>query len=239
MSSTRTRPSRAVYRRRRLVLLGGVVIVVAALVWLFVAQPWAGSAAGDADAGAGTSTEVPADDEAAGAGDAGADGGADASAAPEGETTDGTEGNVDAGEAEPTGPAACIAADIFVEAVTDKVTYAAGELPQLSIQLTNRGDDCTLNVGTAQQKFTVTSGGDTWWRSTDCQSEPSDMVVLIEAGSTVKSGAPVVWDRTRSTPSSCENPSRPGAAGGGASYHVAVEIGGIPSQSTQQILLYG
>ena len=64
-------------------------------------------------------------------------------------------------------------------------------------------------------------------------------VVLLEAGSTVKSGAPVVWDRTRSTPSSCENPNRPGAAGGGASYHVAVEIGGIPSQSTQQILLYG
>lgn len=128
---------------------------------------------------------------------------------------------------------------MLVEAVTDKVTYAAGEQPQLAIQLTNRGKDCTLNVGTTQQKLTVMSGGDTWWRSTDCQSEPSDMVVLIEAGQTVKSGAPVVWDRTRSTPSSCDNPNRPVAAGGGASYHVSVEIGGIPSQSTQQILLYG
>lgn len=240
MSSTRTRPSRAVYRRRRLVLLGGFVIVVAALVWLFVAQPWAGAAGGDADAGAGVSSEAP---DGGDAGDGGGTGDADAATPPEGESADegepSPEGDADAGESEPAGPAACIAADVFVEAVTDKVTYAAGELPQLSIQLTNRGKDCTLNVGTAQQKFTVTSGGDTWWRSTDCQSEPSDMVVLLEAGSTVKSGAPVVWDRTRSTPSSCENPNRPGAAGGGASYHVAVEIGGIPSQSTQQILLYG
>ena len=59
-------------------------------------------------------------------------------------------------------------------------TYATGQNPLLSIKLTNNGTtDCTLNVGTSTQVFTITSGGDTWWRSTDCQTEPSDMVVLL------------------------------------------------------------
>ncbi|HPT95893.1 MAG TPA: hypothetical protein PLA13_07075 [Microbacteriaceae bacterium] len=230
MSSVGKRPSRAVYRRRRLVLLVGIVVVAALIVWLFVAQPWAG-----ASGGAGASAEKPAASDAPS--DAPSD--PDAAATPPAEGDAEAEPDPDAPEVTPTGPAECVAADVLVEAVTDKVTYAAGEQPQLAIQLTNRGKDCTLNVGTTQQKLTVMSGGDTWWRSTDCQSEPSDMVVLIEAGQTVKSGAPVVWDRTRSTPSSCDNPNRPVAAGGGASYHVSVEIGGIPSQSTQQILLYG
>ena len=233
MSSTGKRPSRAVYRRRRLVLLTGIVVVAALIVWLFVAQPWAGAndgagASTDKPAASETPLEAPSDPDAATTPPSEAD--------PEGEPEPEVS---DTPEPTPAGPVACVAADILVEALTDKVTYVAGEQPQLSIQLTNRGKACTLNVGTTQQKLTVMSGGDTWWRSTDCQSEPSDMEVLIEAGQTVKSGAPVVWDRTRSSASSCDNPNRPIAPGGGASYHVSVEIGGIASRSTQQILLYG
>lgn len=233
MSSTGNRPSRAVYRRRRLVLLTGIVVVAALIVWLFVAQPWAGAsdeagASIDAPAASETPLEAPSDP--------------DAAATPPPEADPGSEpepDDSDTPEPAPTGPVACVAADILVEALTDKVTYAAGEQPQLSIQLTNRGDACTLNVGTTQQKLTVMSGGDTWWRSTDCQSEPSDMEVLIGAGETVKSGVPVVWERVRSSPSTCDDPNRPVAPGSGASYHVSVEIGGIASRSTQQILLYG
>lgn len=233
MSHTRQRPSRAVYRRRRAVLLGVIIVIVAAIAWLFIAQPWAGSA--DEQSGPGASTQSPD------ASDAPAvdENDPDAAATPPADADGAADPAESADPAEPAGPPACASADVLVEAVTDRVTYAAGELPQLSIQLTNKGKDCTLNVGTTQQKFTVMSGGDTWWRSTDCQSEPSDMDVLLEAGKTVKSAAPVVWDRTRSSPSSCENPNRPAAPGGGASYHVGVEIGGIQSQSTLQILLYG
>ena len=54
MSSVGKRPSRAVYRRRRLVLLVGIVVVAALIVWLFVAQPWAG-----AGGGAGAFAEKP------------------------------------------------------------------------------------------------------------------------------------------------------------------------------------
>ena len=234
MSSTARRPSPKVYRRRRLVILAALVII-AVVVWLLIARPWSGAAEGNGDPG--TSNGQPAATDLPGVDPKDADAAADPSASPAG--TPKPDPSADpTTDAEPT-VKDCVASGILVEAVTDKVTYAAGELPQLSIQLTNRGKDCTLNVGTTQQKFTVMSGGDTWWRSTDCQSEPSDMVVLLEAGKTVKSAAPVVWDRTRSSPSSCADTDRPSAPGAGASYHVSVEIGGIPSQSTQQILLYG
>ena len=82
------------------------------------------------------------------------------------------------------------------------------------------------------------SGDDVWWRSTDCQSEPSDMIVLIGAGQTVSSATPLTWDRTRSAVGTCTDGSRPHAPGGGASYHLSVEIGGISSTEPQQFLLY-
>src|SRR5690606_26090606 len=80
-------------------------------------------------------------------------------------------------------PAACQAKDISVQAVADSDTYPAGALPQLSISLTNNGQAaCTLDVGSATQTFTITSGDDVWWRSTDCQQNPSNMIVTLKAG---------------------------------------------------------
>lgn len=132
----------------------------------------------------------------------------------------------------------CVASNIVVEPVTDATVYAAGVMPQLSIQLTNTGAvGCTINVGTSTQVFTVTSGEDLWWRSTDCQIESSDMFVTLEAGQTRLSTDPVQWNRERSSPSTCDSASRPAAPGGGASYHVSVEIGGFTSAATKQILL--
>ena len=133
----------------------------------------------------------------------------------------------------------CIARDIDVVAVTSQDSYSADQEPAFSIQLTNSGAaDCTLNVGTSGQAFTVTSGSDTWWRSTDCQSEPSDMVVLLAAGQSVSSAAPLLWDRTRSAVGTCDDETRPRAPGGGSSYHLSVEIGGIASTQSAQFLLY-
>ena len=149
-------------------------------------------------------------------------------------------------EAEPTAspeatPTAkpCVARDVAVEAVSDQETYEPGQNPQLSITLTNNGaTDCTLNVGTSGQSFTIKSGSDIWWRSTDCQTEPSDMVVLLAAGQSVSSAAPLTWDRTRSAVGTCGDSDRQNAPGGGASYHLSVEIGGIASTQSAQILLY-
>ncbi len=213
--------SPAVYRRRRLVVFSSLILLVAAIavgVWLFIAQPWAGAAP--------TATPTPS---------------ASSSAAPTPDaTTDAPEKTASPAPTESeAAPAPCRATDVTVEAVTDADTYPAGALPSLSISLTNNAASaCTLDVGSATQVFTVTSGDDVWWRSTDCQENPSNMVVTLEAGQNVTSATPVVWDRTRSDVSTCDQENRPRAPGGGASYHVEVSIGGFSGTDTAQILLY-
>jgi len=135
--------------------------------------------------------------------------------------------------------APCTSANVTVEALTDSSQYAAGKFPQMSIKLTNHGPDCTMNVGTTTQKLTITSGTDTWWRSTDCQVTSSDMIVTIKAGQTVTTAKPVPWQRERSSVSTCgPKDARPKAPGGGASYHLTVEIGGIESEDSKLFMLY-
>ncbi|MFC4137562.1 MULTISPECIES: hypothetical protein [unclassified Microbacterium] len=215
------RQSAAVYRRRRLVVILLAIVLIAAIgggVWLAIAQPWSKKA--DAKAGPSPSTSASVE--------------VDASPSPSG----------DAPKVEPTPGetpiiVACTAADVTVDALTDASTYAAGQNPQLSIRLKNTGaKDCTINVGSTTQKFTVSSGSDVWWRSTDCQKDPSDMIVTLKAGQSVDSAQPVVWDRTRSSVNTCGDKNRPKAPGGGASYHVSVSIGGFDSAQSEQILLY-
>nr|WP_245325202.1 hypothetical protein [Microbacterium amylolyticum] len=132
-------------------------------------------------------------------------------------------------------PQACAPADLKLEALTDKSDYAAGETPALSIRLTNLAEmDCIVNVGTTQQVFTVTSGPDTWWRSTDCQAEPEDAWVTLEAGQVVETSEPVTWNRQRSTPETCDADERPGATAG--TYVLEVAIGEAHSEPASFIL---
>lgn len=216
------RHSAAVYRRRRLVLLVALILFLAVIgisVWLLVTRPWASAA---------EPTPTPTVSE---------------SGTPRPPTTpDPTAG--ESPSPEPTGQetpgiVACEARDVEVTAVTDADSYQSGVLPKLSISLTNRGAaDCAIDVGSTTQVFTVSSGSDVWWRSTDCQENPSSMIATLAAGATVTSKVPVVWDRTRSSVETCEQENRPRAPGGGSSYHVSVEIGGFKGTTTKQILLY-
>ncbi|MFS0894245.1 hypothetical protein [Microbacterium sp. 179-I 3D3 NHS] len=216
------RHSAAVYRRRRLVLLIALVLSVAVIgvsVWLLIARPWEGAAAGPAPTSTATTDTTP-------------------SPSPSGDTV--TESPEPSPSAEQT-PAivACAPKDIEVAAVTDADTYASGVLPKLSISLTNKGStDCTIDVGSSTQVFRVSSGSDVWWQSTDCQENPSSMIATLAAGTTVTSKDPVTWDRTRSSVETCGQENRQRAPGGGASYHVEVSIGGFTSLTTKQILLY-
>ncbi|GHD45557.1 hypothetical protein GCM10008097_14960 [Mycetocola manganoxydans] len=133
----------------------------------------------------------------------------------------------------------CADGDVLVEALTDKSTYGAEELPQLSLQITNTTDEaCRINVGTAAQVFTIKSGSDVYWTSTDCQVEPADAIVELEAGQVVASTAPITWDRTRSTPSTCEG-ERPAVPAAGASYHLSTSVGGFESEASKQFILAG
>ncbi|MET0844422.1 MAG: hypothetical protein ABWY23_11265 [Mycetocola sp.] len=128
---------------------------------------------------------------------------------------------------------------VVVEALTDKSNYVAGELPQLSRRITNTRDSaCSINVGTAAQVFTITSGTDTYWTSTDCQVEPADAIVELAAEQSVESTAPIAWDRTRSSPSTCEG-DRPAVPAAGASYHLSTSVDGVESAESKQFILVG
>jgi hypothetical protein len=126
---------------------------------------------------------------------------------------------------------------VRVDAVTDKDSYSAGQLPLLSIAITNTGSSaCTVNAGTGQQAFTITSGSDVYWQSTDCQTDRSDALVLLQPGKTISSQTPITWDRTRSSPSTCQA-QRPQVPAGGASYHLKTAVGGVQSTNTKQFIL--
>jgi hypothetical protein len=138
-----------------------------------------------------------------------------------------------------TSGAACDPSVVQVESLTDALEYGPGELPQLSVSLTNTGPSaCTLNAGTSVQLFTITSGSDVWWRSTDCQTGAADAPVVLEPGVPLSSAAAVPWERVRSAPSTCADATRSSAPAGGASYVLTVTVDGIESPSPKQFFLY-
>lgn len=225
------------YRRRRLAVLL-VLLVVIAVIWLLIAHPWAAAAPVKAVRSGPAEPVLPvvtSSAQPAGAPTATPGATTTPTATPSpGATTvpDATATPRPQASARP-----CAAHAVTVTAVTDRKTYTTGEDPQLSIRLTNTGAECTLNVGSAAQVFTVSSGGDVWWRSTDCQSGATNAVVTIKAGQTVTSSRPVVWDRTRSSVATCQAKNRPTAPAGGATYHLSVSIGGIASASDATFML--
>lgn len=212
----------SVYWRRRAVLALGLIAVVVIIV-LIVVRPGSGSA----EPGAAATTSAPPADaapsepaatETAPAADATADP-ADTS----------TEGASDA--------ATCSTRDIELKPVTDKTSYAATELPQISMSITNSGrSDCSIDLGSAQQTLVVTSGEEQYWSSKDCQVNGTNQVVTLTAGQTL-STPPIAWDRTRSSADTCELTSREPVTAGGATYRLAVSVGDITSADTAQMIL--
>ncbi|HMM83799.1 MAG TPA: hypothetical protein PJ998_11565 [Terrimesophilobacter sp.] len=138
--------------------------------------------------------------------------------------------------AAPSSPdAACAAGAVEITAATDKSSYAAGEKPQITLTVTNRGSaPCTINAGTTQQEYRITSGSELYWDSKDCQSAATDAPVILEPN-VPKSTAPIVWDRTRSSATTCTS-DRAQVPAGGASYHLNITLGTLKSNDVQFIL---
>ena len=134
--------------------------------------------------------------------------------------------------------AACDPSVITLTAVTDATSYAAGVQPQLSMTIANTGASaCTVDVGTDAQVYTITSGSDQIWSSTDCQTNKAALKQVLEPGiAKALSTTPFAWDRTRSSTTTCTG-TRPAVTGGGASYHLNVKLGSIASKSSKQFLL--
>lgn len=129
----------------------------------------------------------------------------------------------------------CAPGVVEITADTDKSSYNAGENPQITLTATNEGAiACTINAGTSQQEYLITSGSELYWNSTDCQAEADDALVVLEPNEP-KSTDPISWDRTRSSPTTCEGARTPVPAGG-ASYHLNVNLGDLTSNDVQFIL---
>lgn len=131
----------------------------------------------------------------------------------------------------------CPAGELVVTPVTDRESYAAGELPQLSLRIENLGEiACQAELGTAGMFFRITSGSDEVWRSTDCQVNPDRRSVILEPAKPLETEA-IAWDRTRSSTETCDV-SRDPVTAEGATYHLHVSAAGVPSNSTAPFLLY-
>lgn len=162
-----------------------------------------------------------------------------------GEPTGGASSNETASEPSPSATpedeavegADCNPESVTVVAVTDKNSYAAGELPQLSFTITNTsGTACTYNVGSTQQTFEITSGEELYWSSKDCETAPVDAPLLLEPN-VAQNSQPIPWDRTRSSATTCEA-QRPAVTAGGATYNLSVSVGAAKSEVPSSFLLH-
>ncbi|MFC0680562.1 hypothetical protein ACFFGH_22250 [Lysobacter korlensis] len=205
-----------VYWRRRIVVGLGLLAVIVAIV-LIVIRPGQGGATPPSDPPA--SSPAPSQ-----------------SAEPDaGETA---EPDTDAEEEQPAdgSPAACSAASVTLEAVMDKDNYAAGELPQLSLKVTNTGaTPCVLEAGTDVQEYRITSGSDLIWSSSHCLQNPQPSEIVLKPEQSV-SPTPFEWSRERSDPNTCDG-ERPAVIGGGATYVLQVFVGDLQSEQNRFVLL--
>lgn len=134
-------------------------------------------------------------------------------------------------------PPKCQDGVVQIEAHTDASGYNAETDPQLSFTVTNTGEEaCYFDLGTAEQKFVITTGETVVWRSDDCQVEGDQRPIVLQPEKSLNS-AVLKWDRTHSSPETCDAESRESAQAGGASYHLSVEVSGVKSKSTAQFQL--
>lgn len=81
----------------------------------------------------------------------------------------------------PPAEPACRASSVQITAGTDKTVYDRGQRPELALKVMNLSQEpCTLNVGTSQQVFTVTTADGKKVFSTDvCQADPQDQDMVL------------------------------------------------------------
>jgi hypothetical protein len=130
----------------------------------------------------------------------------------------------------------CLPSQIELIARTDQATYDSGVAPQVWMAIRNVSSvDCIVSVGTDLQRYEISSGPDLIWSSSHCQKGSVPVELTLSAGEEQETQA-LVWDRTRSSTTTCDD-NRPVMPGGGASYHLRVFLGDQESAETRQFLL--
>lgn len=200
--------SDAVYRRRRIVV--GILAVLALVGLLWLISSAIGWFSGDAEDPQEPTSEQQAEEQDP-----------DAGTAPE-ETPEPSPGD----EGDDSGSdGSCAPGDIQVTALTGDEAYGPLEAPLLIMEVENTGsDECTLDVGTAQQTFVISSEGREIFNTAQCGSDDdSSLEMDFEPGQTER--AQLTWPRSESA-ADCAEPAdlEPGT------YELTVELGGISSE---------
>lgn len=130
----------------------------------------------------------------------------------------------------------CVDSTVLVSVSTDKPVYQAGEIPQLTVHVQNTGTvACTFNAGTAVQVLRISGEQELYWQSTDCQTESSNSTVELPPGQRMSTN-PIPWDRTISSPTTC-NVERPAVPAGGATYYFDASVNDIGAESNVSFVL--
>lgn len=212
-------PTDAVYKRRRLVVGVAVLVVLILIIWGIVAGVRALGGHKDGADAAGTAAPSPT---------AGADTTASGSASPSASASE-SEATTSPAGVNPDGT--CPQGAVSVKASTDKKTYAAGQKPVLILTLRNTlSEACTADVGTKAQVFTVTSGSDRIFSTSDCQKDAASTELKLEPGK--DETARFTWDRTRSLPKCAAIATKPRAG----TYTLKVKLGKAESDPVQFVL---
>jgi hypothetical protein len=212
-----------VYWRRRLLVIAAIVVIVVVVVLIVVGRGTGAPVAGSSASGSPT---------AGASSDAGSGSGASGS---------GASGSGSAGTPAPSASAAadgaaCADDQITLKPVLDKSTYGPTEDPKIAMSIENTGSNaCSMDLGSAQQVLTISSGQEQYWSSKDCQTGGTNQDVTIKAGQTLTTPA-IAWDRTRSSKDTCDA-ARPAVTGGGASYHLEVAVGDVKAKGSAQFIL--
>ena len=233
------RPSPAVARRRQLLALIVGVFLAALVVW-GVREAWVFFASddetdseqdqGETDQEATGQDGTNQDAEDPGQGSSHAD--AQAGSEPEADdpTEDSHEDTEQQGEAEaapegePEMPEGyCQPSDITITASTREDSYGADEAPLLVMEIENTGSqECTVDVGTAEQTWHITHGGDEIFTINQCDFSRDSYEIELEPEQS--ENAQFSWPRSDSN-LDCTQP----APLPGGDYELTVGISGITS----------
>ncbi|WP_300344380.1 hypothetical protein [Nesterenkonia sp.] len=195
----RRRHSPAVYRRRRLVAALLAVFVLALAAWgvralidTFTGQDEAPAAAPQQSAedhdDAGTAASSSAEESPA----------EEPEETPAGEDAEAqTEAPAEEDE-DSESDGRCAPSDIEVRASTNQESYGTDVAPLLIMEIENTGSqECTLDVGTAEQVFRVSSGSREIFNTDQCGLSGESLEMEFEPGQT--ESAHLVWPRSDSS----------------------------------------
>ncbi|GAB3182061.1 hypothetical protein GCM10027060_14100 [Nesterenkonia halophila] len=218
-----SRPSPAVYRRRRLVV-ALLAVVLVALLW------WIGSSL------AGMITSDEPEESSAGAGSSASESSeaAPSSSSAEESPSGSASGSPSGGSSDsPADDGTCAASDVEVRASTDQDEYGLQDAPVLQMEVENTGEQpCTLDLGTAEQEYSITHAGEEVFTTAQCEFEETSLPTELVPDE--PESARLTWPRADSSVDCAE----PAESLPGGVYELRISVSGI-SSDPQEFTLAG